>query len=100
MKKSPDHSAFDTLEDTSGYARPTELRDGSDISDDHIGNLERMREMLTRKRRYLAQDVMTYPAVFVGRAQDIAALQKLIDALDAALSDERSLQAGAGQRQP
>jgi hypothetical protein len=48
--------------------------------------------MLIDKRRYLAQDVMTYPVVFLGRAQDIANVQELIGALDEAIGQERMAQ--------
>jgi hypothetical protein len=45
--------------------------------------------MLIEKRRYLAQDAMTYPVVFLGRSQDIANVQELIRALDSAIDHER-----------
>jgi hypothetical protein len=48
--------------------------------------------MLIDKRRYLAQDVMTYPVVFLGRAQDIANVQMLIGALDEAIGQEQMAQ--------
>ena len=35
---------------------------------------------------------MTYPVVFLGRAQDIANVQELLTALDAAIAHERSIQ--------
>jgi hypothetical protein len=57
-----------------------------------MGNLLKLRQMLIDKRRYLAQDVMTYPVVFLGRAQDIANVQELIGALDEAIGQERMAQ--------
>lgn len=91
MKKSPSATEFDTLEDTSGFARPIDDFGETEISQNHVGNLEHLHEMLIRKRRYLAQDVLAYPPVFLGRAQDIHRIQKLIEALDRALEHEKSL---------
>ena len=91
MKKSPSASAFDTLEDTSGYARPSDDFESAELSFDHVANLDHLREMLIRKRRYLAQDVIAYPAVFLGRAQDIANLQRLLSAVEEAIAHETSL---------
>jgi len=48
--------------------------------------------MLIEKRRYLAQDAMTYPVTFLGRAQDIANVQELIRTLDSAIHHERMTQ--------
>jgi hypothetical protein len=91
MKKAPSASEFDTLEDTSSFARPTDDFGESQVSQDHVANLEHLHEMLVRKRRYLAQDVITYPVVFLGRAQDINNLQGLIDSVEKALAHERAL---------
>ena len=38
----------------------------------------------------LAQDAITYPVMFIGRAQDIAEVQKLIHALDEAIQQEEA----------
>ena len=92
FKAPPAPEKYDTLADTSGYARPTDDFGPQEISSDPLGNLLKLRRMLVDKRRYLAQDVMTYPVVFLGRAQDIASVQELIRALDEAIGQERMAQ--------
>ena len=91
MKKKHDAAAFDTLEDTSGFARPIDDFGAAEISQDHAANLEHLHEMLVRKRRYLAQDVLAYPPVFLGRAQDIHRIQDLIEAVERAVAHEKSM---------
>jgi hypothetical protein len=92
LKAPPAPEQYDTLGDTSGYARPTDDFGPQEISGNPLGNLIRLRQMLIEKRRYLAQDAMTYPVVFVGRSQDIAQVQELIEALDKAIDHERMMQ--------
>ncbi len=92
LKSPPPPEQYDTLGDTSGYARPTDDFGPQEISNDPLGNLVRLRKMLIDKRRYLAQDAITYPVVYLGRSQDIADLQKLIQALDEAIDHERTIQ--------
>jgi hypothetical protein len=89
FKAPPAPEQYDTLGDTSGYARPTDDFGPQEISDNPLGNLTRLRQMLIEKRRYLAQDAMTYPVVFLGRSQDIANVQELIRALESAIDHER-----------
>ena len=91
LKTPPPANAYDTLGDTAGYARPTDDFGPQGASGDPIANLEKLRKMLIEKRRYLAQDAMTYPVVYLGRAQDIAALQHLIAALDTAIAQEKMI---------
>ena len=86
----PAPEQYDTLADTSGYARPTDDF-GETTFGDPIENLEKLRQMLIDKRRYLAQDAMTYPVVFLGRAQDIADVQNLLNSLEQAIAHERAL---------
>ncbi|MBN9279087.1 MAG: hypothetical protein J0I57_15855 [Hyphomicrobium sp.] len=95
FKAPPRPEDYDTLSDASGYARPTDDFGETAAAIDPIGNLLKLRKMLIDKRRYLAQDAITYPVTFVGRAQDIAELQKLIDQLDVAIDHERSIQDAA-----
>jgi hypothetical protein len=92
LKSPPPPEQYDTLGDTSGYARPTDDFGPQEISNDPLANLVRLRKMLIDKRRYLAQDAITYPVVYLGRSQDIADLQKLIQALDEAIDHERTIQ--------
>ena len=92
FKAPPTPEKYDTLGDTSGYARPIDDFGPQEIGGDPLGNLLKLRQMLIDKRRYLAQDVMTYPVVFLGRAQDIANVQELIRALDEAIGQERMAQ--------
>ena len=89
LKPPPSPDTFDTLGDTAGYARPADDFGEAAAHADHAGNLSKLRDMLIAKRRYLAQDAMTYPVVFIARAQDIAAIQPLIAALDEAIAHER-----------
>lgn len=91
LKSPPPPNAYDTLGDTAAYARPTDDFGPQEASGDPIANLEKLRKMLVEKRRYLAQDAMTYPVVYLGRAQDIAALQALIAALDTAIAQEKMI---------
>ena len=90
FQKPPAPEQYDTLADTSGYARPTDDFGEATIGDP-VENLEKLRQMLIDKRRYLAQDVMTYPVVFLGRAQDIADVQSLLNSLEQAIAHERAL---------
>jgi hypothetical protein len=90
FQKPPAPELYDTLSDTSGYARPTEDFGEATIGDP-IENLQKLRQMLIDKRRYLAQDAMTYPVVFLGRAQDIADVQTLLSFLDQAIAQEQAL---------
>ena len=92
FKAPPAPEDYDTLSDASGYARPTDDFGDTAAPLDPIGNLLKLRTMLIAKRRYFAQDAITYPVAFVGRAQDIAEVQKLIDQLDIALRHERCIQ--------
>jgi hypothetical protein len=92
FKAPPAPEDYDTLSDASGYARPTDDFGDTAAPLDPIGNLLKLRKMLIAKRRYFAQDAITYPVAFVGRAQDIAEMQKLIDQLDVAINHERSIQ--------
>ena len=90
FQKPPAPEQYDTLADTSGYARPTDDF-GEATFTDPVVNLEKLRQMLIDKRRYLAQDVMTYPVVFLGRAQDIADVQSLLNSLEQAIAHEKGL---------
>jgi hypothetical protein len=90
FQKPPAPEQYDTLADTSGYARPTDDFGEATVGDP-VENLEKLRQMLIDKRRYLAQDVMTYPVVFLGRAQDIADVQSLLNSLEQAIAHERAL---------
>ena len=91
FKAPPSPDKYDTLSDTSAYARPVDDFGDPTVTNDPIGNLRKLRQMMIDKRRYLAQDAITYPVMFIGRAQDIAEAQALVDALEAALSHEESL---------
>lgn len=86
-----DAASFDTLEDTSGYARPVEDFGPQEISLNHLANLKHLEGMLIKKRRYLAQDVMAYPVVFQTRAMDISKIQVLLTGLREAMEEERIL---------
>ncbi|WP_164093834.1 hypothetical protein, partial [Stenotrophomonas maltophilia] len=74
-----------------GYARPADDFGDAQAAGDPIANLIKLRGMLIDKRRYLVQDAMTYPVVFVGRSQDVAEIQTLIKALDEAIAHERAM---------
>lgn len=91
FKAPPPPEKYDTLSDTSAYARPVDDFGDPSVTNDPVGNLKKLRRMMIDKRRYLAQDAMTYPVMFIGRAQDIAEAQKLIAALDEAIADEERL---------
>ena len=91
FKSPPPPDQYDTLGDTSGYARPTDDFGPQEVRGDPLQHLLKLRQMLIDKRRYLAQDAMTYPVMFLGRAQDIANVQELIGALDTAIGQERSM---------
>ncbi|MGL4289005.1 MAG: hypothetical protein ACRCVA_21825 [Phreatobacter sp.] len=91
LKAPPSPESYDTLADTSGYARPTDDFGAAQAAGDPIANLVKLRRMLIDKRRYLVQDAMTYPVVFVGRSQDVAEIQVLIKALDEAIAHERAM---------
>ncbi|TAI66461.1 hypothetical protein [Bradyrhizobium sp. Leo170] len=90
FQKPPAAELYDTLADTSGYARPTDDFGEATVGDP-LENLQKLRQMLIDKRRYLAQDAMTYPVVFLGRAQDIADVQNLLNSLDQAIEHEQAL---------
>lgn len=89
FQKPPAPEQYDTLGDTSGYARPTDDFGEATVGDP-LENLQKLRQMLIDKRRYLAQDAMTYPVVFLGRAQDIADVQVLLNSLDQAIAQEQA----------
>ena len=90
FQKPPAPEQYDTLADTSGYARPTD--DFGEVTiGDPLENLQKLRQMLVDKRRYLAQDAMIYPVVFLGRAQDIADVQNLLNSLEQAIAHEQVL---------
>ncbi|WP_107676310.1 hypothetical protein [Agrobacterium sp. LAD9] len=82
---------FDILEDASGYARPSEDFGESEVSQDHVANLEKLREMLIKRRRYLIQDAMVYPVTYISRAMDLAKMQPLIEAIERAIHHEQKL---------
>lgn len=90
LQAPPPPEKYDTLSDTSAYARPVDDFGDPSVTNDPIGNLKKLRQMMIDKRRYLAQDAMTYPVMFIGRAQDIAEVQKLIHALDEAIQQEEA----------
>lgn len=90
LKPPPPPEQYDTLSDTAPTARPAEDFGAAPMASDPIENLAKLRQMLIEKRRYLAQDAMAYPVVFLGRSQDIAELQKLINALSEAIEQERA----------
>lgn len=96
FKAPPSPDTYDTLSDTSAYARPVDDFGDPTVTNDPVGNLKKLRQMMIDKRRYLAQDAITYPVMFIGRAQDIAEAQKLIEALEAAIAHESAL-IGAGR---
>lgn len=91
LKPPPSPDKYDTLSDTSAYARPIDDFGDPSVTNDPIGNLKKIRQMMIDKRRYLAQDAITYPVMFIGRAQDIAEAQKLIDALEQAILHEQTM---------
>lgn len=93
LKPPPPPEAYDTLQDTSAAARPVDDFGETPPLRDPIDNLVQLHDMLIEKRRFLAQDAFTYPVLFLGRAQDIADLQKLLNALEEAIGHERALQA-------
>lgn len=94
MEKKADISEFNTLEDTSAYARPIEDFGTTEVSQDHLENLLNLERMLVKKRRYMAQDVQAYPVVFQSRMLDIAKLQSQLHLLREAIEEERRLGAG------
>ncbi|CAM3738322.1 hypothetical protein [Paracoccus yeei] len=85
--------SFDVLAHQEEYARAS--AGGEDA--DHVANLQFLRDQLLRKRRFLAQDAVTYPITYMGRALDVARLQPVIDMLDRAIEEERGLAARAGK---
>lgn len=95
FKAPPSPDRYNTLQDTAGYARPTDDFGAHEVSGDHLQNLLNLRSMLIDKRRFMAQDAMTYPVVYLARAQDIANLQQLMAALDEAIDQERTLKDSA-----
>lgn len=91
FKAPPSLDKYDTLQDTAGYARPADDFGEHVPAGDHLENLLHLKKMLIDKRRFMAQDVITYPVVYLARAQDIANLQGLLAALDVAITHELSL---------
>ena len=90
FQKPPAPEQYDALADTSGYAKPSD--DFGEVTiGDPLENLQKLRQMLIDKRRYLAQDAMIYPVVFLGRAQDIADVQNLLNSLEQAIAHEQAL---------
>jgi hypothetical protein len=96
FKAPPSPDQYDTLGDTAAYARPTDDFGPEEAAGDPLANLLKLRQMLIQKRRYLAQDAITYPVAYLGRTQDIADLQELLRALDQAIDHERMLQDAVG----
>jgi len=96
-KPSPQPQIFNSLTEASptGYARPVEEFDPEDVSQDHYGNLQALLEMLLDKRRSLVQDVMLYRMTYAGRAQDIAKIQPVIEAVERAMEHEKRLAGNA-----
>jgi hypothetical protein len=90
-RRPPDLNEFNPLKEQSGYARSISEFGETEVSDDHIGNLEKMITMLVHRRRFLAQEAMAYNMTFLGRSYDIAKIQPIIEAMEAALAHERSL---------
>lgn len=99
FKAPPSPDKYDTLQDTAGYARPADDFGQHVPAGDHLQNLLHLKRMLIDKRRFMAQDVITYPVVYLARAQDIANLQELMAALDVAITHELSLR-DTGQAVP
>lgn len=95
FKAPPSPDQYDTLQDTAGYARPADDFGEHVPAGDHLQNLLHLKKMLIDKRRFMAQDVITYPVVYLARAQDIANLQDLMAALDVAIAHELSLRNSA-----
>lgn len=91
FKAPPSPDKYDTLQDTAGYARPADDFGQHVPAGDHLQNLLHLKRMLIDKRRFMAQDVITYPVVYLARAQDIANLQELMAALEVAITHELSL---------
>ncbi len=94
LKAPPSPDQYDTLGDTAGYARPSDDFGPTQTDGDPLENLLKLQQMLIAKRRNLAQDAMTYPVVYLGRAQDIHELQKLLVSLEQAITHERALREG------
>lgn len=82
---------FDILQHQEEYAKASGNPDATSQDFDYVGELESLREMLIRKRRYLVHDVAAYPIAYMGRALDIARLQPVIDQIEAAIEHERKL---------
>jgi hypothetical protein len=91
FKPPPSPDQYDTLQDTAGYARPADDFGSYAEAGDHLENLLKLKKMLIHKRRFMAQDVITYPVVYLARAQDIANLQALMASLDTAIAHELEL---------
>lgn len=96
FKAPPSPDKYNTLQDTSGYARPADDFGEHVAAGDPLENLLHLKKMLIDKRRFMAQDVITYPVVYMARAQDIANLQQLMTALDQAIAHEHALRDAAG----
>lgn len=95
FQKPPSLENFDTLRDTASYARPIDDFGADELTGTPLEHLLKLRGMLIDKRRYLAQDAMVYPVTYLGRAQDIAELQKLLQAVNDAIEHEKELEATA-----
>lgn len=76
---------LDILAHQAEYAKAS----GAAENPDHLGNMETMLGNLVQKRRNLAQDAVSYPIAFMGRALDIARLQPVIEAVERAIEDEK-----------
>lgn len=96
MDKKADIGAFNSLHDTSAYARPIEDFGETEVSQDHLDNLLVLEQMIITKRRYLAQDVRAYPVVYQARLMDIAKSQSHLNLLRQAIEEERHLRASSG----
>lgn len=90
-KSPPEIGEYNSLKEQSGYARPIEEFGKAELSEDHLGNLERMLGMLIQRRRYLAQEAIAYQMTFMGRSYDIAKIQPIIEAMQAAIAHEKML---------
>src|SRR5690348_15783309 len=82
---------FDVLAHQEEYAKLSSDPNAENASFDNIGNLLKLRDMLLRKRRFLANDAVVYPITYMGRALDLARIQPLIDNIDAVIEHEKRL---------
>jgi hypothetical protein len=76
---------LDILAHAAEYAKAS----GAAEDPDHVSNLEILLNNLLQKRRNLAQDAISYPIAFMGRAIDISRLQPIIEAVESAIADEK-----------